>query len=193
MDSIKPYLIEKKTISTGETVRKSVPVWVETSPPKFFNGRTMTEYCIKHEHFTAGYVHLIDIPKGVFVSFIENYMPERFCGFGKIADQIEVEHCLNRGLDRFEIVSDAALNSHAYHYTRGKRFGSAKERGKSFQNMLLARFQTTDLNKIVERIIRETPKGETFSTSFLGSIPMFMPQKLIKKYLEIIKRYPLLK
>ena len=125
------------------------------------------------------------------MSFIKNFNPQKYSGFGKIADQIEVEHCLNRGLKKFEITSEASLNSHAYHYKRGKRFAPIKD--KKTQNKLLEMFKTYDVNKIVELIIKYTPAGKSYNTSFLNKIPMFMPQSLIKKYIEIIKKHPLLK
>lgn len=151
---------------------------VTVPPPKRHNlGEfgIFTSYTVKDDKITVGKVDLLDTAKGVKVMYIENCQPQLYKGFGKIADQIEVEHCLKRGLDTFEITSDAGLNSHAVHYLRGKRFVK-----KIY-------------NQIVEQIINSTPQGEQYNTKKLGNIEMYMPQKLIKKYLEIIKKNPLLK
>lgn len=134
-----------------------------------------TEYLVKDGKIPVGKVNLKDTFWGVYVDYIENMNPQLYSGFGTVADQIEVEHCLKRGLDFFEITSEAALNSHALHYLRGKRFELEKD------------------NEAVRKIIESTPVGQKFDTQKLGRIPMFMPWELIEKYLEIIKRCPLLK
>ena len=106
---------------------------------------------------------------------MENLNPDLYKNFGYLADQIEVEHCINRNLKDFEIISNASLNSHALHYLRGKRFIS------------------DGINQIVKGIIERTPKNQKFKTSFLGSVKMYMPKDIIQKYIEIIKRTPILK
>ena len=105
-----------------------------------------------------GRVDLRDTQNGVFVEFIENLHPDMYSGLGKTADQIEVEHCINRGLDRFEINSHAELNSHVAHYKRGKRFG--KILSSTIEQEMLKRFQTIDANIIVKKIIDTATQGE---------------------------------
>lgn len=134
-----------------------------------------TKYIVKDGKIPVGSIDLIDTMNGVHVEYIENMNPELYSGFSKVADQVEVEHCLKRGLSWFEIESEAALNSHALHYLRGKRFVSEAD------------------NEAVRKIIESTPVGQKFDTKKLGKIRMYMPQELIKKYLEIIKKCPLLK
>lgn len=152
-----------------------IPVNVER---KFFsnpNYHNITRYDIKDGKIPVGRVSLSDLPNGVFVEFIENFNPNLYKGLTETAYQIQVEHCLNRGLSDFEILSNASLNSHAIHYLKGKRFVSS------------------EINQKVEDIIKSTPKGELYNTKFLGSIQMYMPQELIKKYINQIKNFPLLK
>lgn len=136
---------------------------------------TFTKYMVKDGKIPVGKVDLRDTMSGVYVEYIENMNPQLYSGFGTIADQIEVEHCLNRGMSYFAIRSEAGLNSHALHYLRGKRF------------------EIDSVNEEVKRIIDSTPPGQKFDTRRLGQQPMFMPLELIDKYLEIIKKCPLLK
>ena len=151
-----------------------IPVTVEKTEHYQPNYGKITRYVVKDGRIPVGRVSLSDTPRGVHVNFMEKFN-HNYSHFGEIADQIEVEHCLKRGLTDFEVESDAALNSHALHYLRGKRF-----------------FPET-LNDIVKEIIENTPKGESYRTGLLGGIRMFMPKALIQKYIERIKIIPLLK
>ena len=152
-----------------------LPVKIETKLHNIENFGKFTKYLVKDNKITVGHIDIKDLPNGIEVQYIENYHPNLYSGFGKVADQIEVEHCVKRGLDNFEIVSSGSLNSHALHYLRGKRFYS------------------DDVNNKLAEIISKTPKGEKFDTKFLGSQKMYMPKKVIEKYLEKIKENPLLK
>ncbi len=159
----------------SKKLQQDIPVTVEKVVFDNSNYRRITKYLVKDGKIAVGRVSVSDLPNGVNVEFMENFHPELYKGFGKIADQIEVEHCLNRGLDTFEIVSEAGLNSHAVHYKRGKRF------------------IPDEVNKIVENVIKTTPAGKQYQTSFLGKVKMFMPQEVIKKYINIIKKCALLR
>ena len=159
----------------SKRLQQYVPITVEKVVYENPNYRQITKYIVKDNKIPVGRVSVSDMPNGAYVEFIENFHPNLYGGFGKVADQIEVEHCLCRGLDNFEIYSNAALSSHALHYKRGKRF------------------IPEEVNEIVKKIIENTPVGEKYNTSFLGGVRMFMPQEIIKKYLEIIKKSPLLK
>jgi len=152
---------------------------------------TFTKYTVHDGRIMIGYVDLKDTEKGVVVEMIHNNHPELYSGLGKIADQIEVEHCLDRGLNIFTVESEAALNSHAVHYLRGKRFSEITDLKKKSQ--LIERFGTANANKIVENIIKTTKKGKEFVTTFFGRIPMYMPKDMIQVILENIKKNPLLK
>lgn len=168
-----------------------VPVTVSKKSYDLKNFGIFTKYSIFDKNNLIGHVDLQDTPMGIFVEFIENLHPDLYSGFGKLADQIEVEHCLKRGMDTFEINSEAALNSHAVHFLRGKRFKEI--RSKSIAKEMMAKFQTQDPNLIVQKIIKATPKGEKYITNFLGKVSMFMPKEMINKYLEAIKKTPILK
>ena len=146
-----PHIIKKSSQHCSE----NIPVQVKAEKLNTGGDANFTRYIVQDGKIPIGYVNLIDTPKGVNVSFIKNYNPQKYSGFGKIADQIEVEHCLNRGLKNFEITSEASLNSHAYHYKRGKRFAPIKD--KKIQNRLFEMFKTYNLNKFVEMIVTYTP------------------------------------
>lgn len=158
---------------------KKLKTHIPTTIHKFqYNGQyyiNKTRYVIADGKTPVGRVDLSDTPYGVHVNYLENFNPELYGNVGKMADQIEVEHCLNRGLTDFEIVSSADFNSHALHYMRGKRF------------------LPEAYNEVVKNVIETTPKGQPYNTEFLGSVCMYMPKELINKYIEIIKNNPLLK
>lgn len=158
----------------SKKLQANIPVKVESKSSELKQFGRFTKYTIKDNKIPVGTVDVLDTENGIQVKFIKNNFPELYSGFGKVADQLEVEHCLNRGLEDFEIVSEAALNSHALHYLRGKRFNSK-----------------TVENKIKE-VIANTPKGEMYNTAFLGSVSMYMPKELIKKYVELIRKNPLI-
>lgn len=160
----------------SKKLQSYIPVTVQqvskTTIPYFGN---FTKYMVKDGKIPVGEVKLVDTLCGVKVDFIQNMNPQLYSGFGTIADQIEVEHCLNRGLSCFEIKSEAGLNSRALHYLRGKRF------------------EDEEVNEEVKKIIESTPAGQKFDTAKLGPQRMFMPWDMIEKYLEIIRKCPLLK
>ncbi len=153
-----------------------IPVTVERTKSTYlpYWGQ-FTTYMVKDGKIPVGRVDLRDIFEGVNVEYIVNMNPQLYSGFGTIADQIEVEHCLKRKNSFFQILSNASLNSHALHYLRGKRFVREED------------------NERVRKIIESTPPGQKFDTKAMCNVPMFMPQEMIEKYLEIIKKCPLLK
>lgn len=148
-----------------------------------------TKYMVYCGTNPVGYVALIDKDYGVWVDYIKNCSTDKYSGLGKIADQIEVEHCLNRGLKNFEILSDATPSTLAVHYKRGKRFEYLEN--NSVNDILRKRYGTYNINIIIERLLK---KNLPVDIREIGNcVPMFMPKDLIKKYTEIIKKYPLLK
>lgn len=155
--------------------KKFVPVNIDKNEYVIPGYGKMTRYTVKDNKIPIGNVDLKDTDNGVYVLYIQNKNNELYSGFGKIADQLEVEHCKNRGLDTFEITSEASLNSHVQHYKRGKRF---------FDD---------SINRLVGEMIDTNPAGTKFDTRFLGNVKMFMPKELINKYLDIIKNFKLLK
>ena len=154
----------------SKKLQSYVPVTINSKSSYIPNHGNFTNYLIKDNKIPIGVVHVTDTVNGIKVEYIENFNPHLYSGFGKVADQIEVEHCLKRGLSHFAINSEAAFNSHALHYLRGKRFYSEA------------------VEKEVLRVIKDTPKGQKFDTKFLGKVKMYMPKELIEKYLSIIKK-----
>lgn len=154
-------------------------------------GKEHSCYTLHDGTVKVGQVDLVDTPKGVYVEFVENYEPNLYSGVDEVAQRIEVEHCLGKNLDTFEISAEASLNSHAIHYKHGMRFLPIKDSKKIA--MLQTQYNTVDINKIVENIIASTKAGEQYVTRMLGSIPMYMPKELIEKYVHLSKVAPLLK
>ena len=159
----------------SKKLQQNIPVQITSETYDLKGFGYFTKYSIKDGKMPVGYIDILDTPRGINVEFIKNQYPQFYSNFGALADQIEVEHCLKRGLDTFEIKSDAGLNSHAKHYLRGKRFVVEK------------------YNEIVKNIIESTPKGEQFNTAKLGKIKMYMPKEMIERILENIRKKPLLR
>ena len=152
-----------------------IPVQV-TSKSYYLKGLgNFTRYTVKDNRIPVGYVDLQDTKHGCYVMYIKNQNPKLYKGFGKTADQIEVEHCLKRYIDKPVITSEAKFNTHITHFKRGKRFIDE------------------GINIFLKDLIENLSKGEQYLTGFLGAQKMFMPQNLVKKYMEIIKKAPLLK
>ena len=158
----------------SKKLQSYIPVQINISKENISGYGQITKYTIRDKAIAIGMVNLKDTITGVKVDFIENLYPQLYSGIGKIADQLEVEHCLKRNLSSFDIISYAALNSHALHYLRGKRFFSKEAEQK------------------IQDIINSTPKGQQFDTRKLGIQKMYMPESLIQKYIEICKKNPLI-
>ena len=133
-----------------------------------------TQYMVKDGSIPVGKINILDVKNGIKVDYIENMNPQLYSKFGQLADLVEVNHCIERGLVDFEITSNAGLNSHALHYLRGKRFKSA------------------DVENKIKKVIETTPEGEKYNTKFLGEVAMYMPKELINKYTEMLKKKPLI-
>ena len=122
-----------------------------------------------------GYVKLQDTKNGVKVHYIKNQYPNLYKQFAQVADQIELEHCLNRGINKPYIQSTAAIGTHIQHYKRGKRFINE------------------GINIYVDYLLKNLKKGERAITGFLGYQKMYMPINMINEIKEKIKINPLLK
>lgn len=122
-----------------------------------------------------GYVDLKDTKEGVKVLYIKSHYPNLYKHFGQVADQIELEHCLDRGIDNPYIYSVAALGTHVLHFLRGKRFINE------------------EINIYLNQLTENLQKGEKIITGFLGYQKMYMPIKMINEIKEKIKINPLLK
>ena len=152
-----------------------IPVQVTSKSEVIAGMGNFIRYQVKDNRIPVGYVDLHDTLNGCYVLYIKNQNPALYKGFGKIADQIEVEHCLNRGIKNPVIKSEAKFNTHIMHFKRGKKFVDKR------------------VNIFLQELLNNLQKGEKVFTNFLGKKEMFMPQELVKKYIEIIKRSPLLK
>lgn len=160
---------------------KNIPVTVTKSYSVIDYGYKYNDI-IRYDVFTneneaeyIGYLELEDTKNGVKVLYIENQHPDLYKHFGQVADQIEVEHCLNRGIDKPNIRSVAAINSHIKHFKRGKRF--FKE----------------GINVYLDYLLKNLKKGERVITGDLGLQKMYMPINLINEIKEKIKINPILK
>ena len=60
-----------------------------------------TQYLIKDGKIPVGKVNIIDVKNGIKVDYIENMNPQLYSKFGELADKLEVNHCLERGLTDF--------------------------------------------------------------------------------------------
>ena len=122
-----------------------------------------------------GHVDLIDTKNGAKVHYIKNKEPKLYKHFGKLADQIEVEHCLQRGIDKPYIHSVAARDTYILHFLRGKRFINE------------------GINIYLGYLAENLAKGEKIMTDFLGYQKMYMPINMINEIKDKIKKYPVLK
>ena len=155
------------------------------------------EYNVYDKRKQVGFVRLHDTAEGCYVQFIKNERPKEYGDFGYLADKLEVQHCLNRGLERFEITSYADFNSHGMHYKRGKRFiGVANEKQvkrfkELFNDVNGIDEKSFGINEMVKYIVNHTPKGKSFNTWFLDQVSMYMPKNLIKKYIKELRANPI--
>ena len=157
---------------------KEVPVYVEKKYIPVNDGfDDIVRYDVYDETTKnfVGYVDLQDTEKGVKVDFIKNQNPDLYKHFGQLADQIELEHCLNRGIKKPYIESVAAIGTHVMHFLRGKRFINKK------------------INKDLYNLTKNLQKGEKISVGQLGCQRMYMPINLINKIRDKIKINRILK
>ncbi len=156
------------------------------------------EYNVYDKRKQVGFVRLHDTDKGCYVQYIESTHPKEYGNFGYLADKLEVQHCMNNGMKHFEITSYADFNSHGMHYKRGKRFlGQASQSQinrfqELFNGAKMADVKSFSINEMVKYIVNHTPKGKSYNTWFLNQVSMYMPRKLIKKYIGELKSNPIL-
>ena len=161
------------------TQHKEVPIKVDKKI--IYDENFYEDYLVRYTVYNAknseeiGYVDLQDTKNGAKVSYIKNQQPKLYKHFAQVADQIEVEHCLERGIKNPYIHSVAAIGTHINHFMRGKRF------------------LDEGVNIYIESITKNLLKGERLITGFLGHQKMYMPMNLVNKLKEKIKIAPLLK
>lgn len=128
----------------------------------------------------------------ITIEYLQNNMPEKFSGMGEAADQIAIEYCLKNNIPP-NIVSVADMNSHAAHFKRGKRFLKLDKNDPDIDYYEFKKaFGTTDPNKIIEQRIKAAPQSKDIECSDLGNLYMYMPQEVVQKYLDKIKKCPYL-
>lgn len=151
--------IQKHTEATGNGIDEIIKYDVYDNSDRTYIG------CVKLE----------DTKNGVKVQYIRNQRQDLYKRFGHLADQIEVEHCLKRGLDKPYIQSVCAKNAYIQHFLRGKRFISE------------------GINIYFDNLTKNMVKGEKVITDFLGYKKMYMPVDMLNKIKDNIKLNPLLK
>ncbi len=139
----------------------------------------ITRYCVNDSTngTPIGYVDLADTKNGAKVLYAtkEEEKKNLYKHFCEVADQIGVEHCLKRGIDRPYIQFVPARNTYVMHFLRGNRFVNE------------------EINIYLERITKHLLKGKKILTDFLGYQKMYMPVNMINKIKEKIRTNPLLK
>lgn len=153
--------------------KKYVPIDIKKEVYKTFTRYIVNEKSNAIE--SIGYIDLKDLKNGAEVIYMENKQPKLYKRFGMVADQIELEHCLNNGISKPYIQSKSASGILLPHFKRGKRFINE------------------GINIYLDYILKNVKKGERVYTSDFGSQKMYMPMNLINKLMEKIKINPLLK
>ena len=161
------------------TQHKDVPVKVEKKIYyyDYATDEKVIRYTVydKRKIVDVGYVDLLDTKNGVKVLYIINQQPDNYRHFGQVADQIEVEHCLKRGIEKPYIQSVAAIGTHIKHFLRGKRFTNEI------------------MNLYFDTLTKNLAKGEHVTTGGLGYQKMYMPMNLVNEIKDKIKVERLLK
>ena len=120
----------------------------------------------------------------VIVEYLQNWNDSKKGGIGKIADKLAVQYCIENGIKPV-IISNADRGSHVAHYLRGKRFLPPEKDSSSYE-YLKKHYGCTNLNKILEKLIKEAEKNEEkIDLGDLGMFPMYMPEELVEKYINL--------
>ena len=158
--------------------QQEIPVFIQKQIETADNGiDEITRYDVydNTDGTHIGYVNLEDTKNGVKVRFIRNQRQDLYKRFGHLADQIEVEHCLKRGIEKPYIQSVPSQNAYIQHFLRGKRFVNE------------------GINIYLDNLTKNLLKGEKIITGFLGYKKMYMPVNMLNKIKDNIKLNPLLK
>lgn len=127
----------------------------------------------------------------ISIYYLQNNEESKYCGIGKLADRIAIEYCLQEGIEP-NIISLADTNSHVAHYKRGRRFLPVTPEDTINYRVFLEKYGTDDPNKIIEARIAAAIDGQKVDTTDLSGLYMYMPQEIIDKYIEEIKKNPTL-
>lgn len=142
---------------------------------------------IKEEYYdlVRDYPQYGIIGNRITINFVENLFPDKYSGIGKVADQIAIEYCLKEGITP-QILSIATNNSIVAHHKRGRKFFKIKNRP------LIDLYKNDDLNKILDNLLKITPKNEEIDCNDFDMIKMYMPKNVIDYYKKLIKQQPIL-
>jgi len=120
------------------------------------------------------------------VDYVQNWNDNKIGGLGHLADKLTVKYCLDNNLP-VNIVSVADRGSHMAHYLRGKRFFPLEE-GTHEYMFYKEKYGKTDINKILEEYLPKLKHNQKLKLD-MGFLPMYMPQKLVQKYiLELLAK-----
>ena len=159
--------------------QKEIPVTVSKQVEHIYDEQgDVTIYTVhdaSEEKIHVGYVKLMDTKNGAKVLYIKSQHPKIYKHFGNLADQIEVEHCLQRGIEKPYINSVASRSAYIKHFLRGKRFINER------------------INVYLDYLTKNLKKGNKIKAEFIGYQKMFMPLDMINQIKEKIKLNPLLK
>ena len=124
------------------------------------------------------------------VGFVYNCDEDKYGGIGHLADLIEVAACKELGFEP-NVISASTTTAAPIHYKRGKRF-IPFEKYCTDDEMKRYKLIGKDPNKIVQKIIKKTPKGEEFNTSSIKIEPlMYMPKEMIQELEEELEKHPI--
>lgn len=127
----------------------------------------------------ANYPKMGIVGPRIIVEYLQNWNSDRIGGIGKLADRIEVQHCIKNNIEP-NIVSEADFGSHIAHYLRGKRFFPLKK-GSNDYNFFIENYGTANVNKVIEKLLKNAEDGEKTDVSSWGLLPMYMPKERAKK------------
>lgn len=191
--------VRKQNNKTGKIEKKPMEVNIMRSSDE--EGHTTFHFMKKDLSKEVGYVTILDYakekkikglnkaPKGITVSCLQNWDDKKYSGIGKLADRLGVEYCLKNRI-KPRIISEADPGSHIAHYKRGKRFYPLDKDGFAYE-YFKEKYNCTDMNKVIKKLLEKSDENEIDIKDW-GSADMYLPQKMIDKYIQIIKENPLL-
>ena len=123
----------------------------------------------------------------ISIEYLKNNYPEEYSGIGEACDQIAIEYCLQEKI-KPQIVSTAETGSAIAHFKRGRRFLPITKNSEEF----IKKFGTNDPNIILKNRLKSTTNKNSVYCDDLENLTMYMPQKIIDKYLERVKEHKIL-
>lgn len=113
-------------------------------------------------------------------------------GVGEVCDRIAIEYCLKNNI-KPNIISYADCDSHAAHYKRGRKFIDVRKAPLFLDpEKFYQRYGTYDPNVVIKKLVDSAPEGQRVCTANLIGIFMYMPQDVVRKYMNVIREHPIL-